>query len=308
MAVTHHTTAATFGANVLAAEHLERRFIKNLKTKLFVVPLGVDSTLPEGAGKDVTWNEFSLPSAVTAAITNEGDDPDVQTFTTTPYTAQLEEFGGYSDMSKMLLKTAVSGTLEGIVDNLGYQAGLSMETMVIQELDNTSTSVDAGTAMTADALRQCAESLSGNDVMPHPATPGGQFYCAILSNEAAYDMLGEGTPAWFQAKDSALRESLTTPFKGTPATAGLYGCIVKISNNIQTDTTNSEHDNIVLGAEAFGVAALDTSVIQPRVIITRPEELVSAPVRNRGTAGWWILFDSILFGNTRTILLRSDIT
>lgn len=315
---THTTTLASFGANVLNDVWLEKTFIKALRTKLVVHGLGKQSTLTENMGKTVTWQYFSNLAAATTALVTEGVAPATpQNFTTTPATATLAEYGHWSEFTKVLLAEALDATLEEIVEGLGHQAALTIDRLIIDELGTSaSLTVDSGAALTADGLRQASAQLGSvgatapGMVEHHPSSPGGAFYVAPVSNEAGWDLVGEGTPAWFQAKNSEIESNLRTPLQETPASAALYSCIVKVTQNIQRDTGTSPDDdlNYVIGKDAIGVASLQTDILKPRVIITRPEERRDIPLRNMGTAGWWLLFGTKAIDANRYVQLLSDAT
>lgn len=304
------TETANLGANVLQDMYLEKVFVSKLKKTLIAASLGRQSSLPDNTGKKVRWQFMSLPSAQTTALATEGGDPPNSTdFTTTKAEATLSEYAGFTDYSKFLLKTALSQTLEEFVDGNGYQAALTIDTLVLGEVDNSTTTVDSGGALTADAIRQGAAKLAAVDAKFHRIT-GGKFYCMLASSEAAYDLMGEGAPSWFQVKSRDYFDALVSPFDNSPAASAIYNVIIKLTNNIQRDTTPSPDDdlNVMVADDAFGIASLDANVMQPRVIITRPEDLYSAPVRNRGTAGWWFLFAQKLFDNNRVAVIKSDAT
>jgi len=314
------TGTANFGPNVLQDMYLEQQFVMALRARLVVQRLGKPSTLPENQGKKVRWQFFSNPTAKTTALT-EGATPGSTTdWTTTKAEATLQEFGGYTEFSKFLLKTAISATQEEIAKGLGDEAAITIDRLNLDQLNTaTPVQVDAGAAMTVDFLRQGAAKLQQagqttpgafGPARPHPATPGGQYYCAVLSAEAAYDMLGEGSPTWSQVKNDQIESNLRTPFQDTPASAAAYGCIVKISDNIQRNTTASPDDdnNYIVGADAFGVAALDTNVLDPSLIIIRPEARTDKPLKNTGTAGWWILYAVKVIDTKRYIELLTDAT
>ena len=303
MALTLHVTGGTL-ATTLQDVYLERQFVPELRKNLVATPLGVPSTLPGGTGKDVRWQEFNVPASVTTPL-GEGTDPtDSTDFTATPFADTLEEFGQHTPVSRFLLDTALSGTQEKIVSLLAYQAAVTMDEIVLVELDTTSQVVVATTGAKAEDLRKSVALLVGGNALPHPATPG--FYCAIFSAEAAYDMMGEAAQKWSDVKREEFEGSLIKPFQGTPVTAALYGAIVKISTNVQAVSVVDQ--NFVIAADAFGIASLDTNVLNPQVVITRPQDNTSAPLRNHGTMGWWILFAKKLFGSSKVINLTSPVT
>lgn len=314
MAVVLMTAAQSgAGANLTPNAFLEKVFITALRSKMVATRLGQPSSMPEGNGLVVRWQYFSSPGANVTA--SEGlDATTTYDYTTTTASATLAEYNGFTKMSRLMLKSALSGTIQEVVKGNAYQAALSMETLVLRiasgGVNATTTTVDAGASLTADALRQGVQKLVINNAAPHRLTPGGAFYALIASGEAAYDMMGEGAPAWFQVKSGDYQSALISPFEDTPATAALYGAIVKISNNIPrwTTTTPDNDLNVLIADESFGVAALDTNVMQPAVIVTTPDQMLSSPTRTFGTVGWRVFFGSILFDNNRVVQVSSDAT
>ena len=194
------TGTSNLGANIVGTEYIEKVFVEALRARLVVTNLGRPSTMPENESKKVRWQFFSNPTANTTAMT-EGSDPVATTdFTTTTAEATLAEFGGYTAFSKFLAKTTVSSGIEEMVKGNAYQAALTLDVISMQTLTsglNTSVTY-AGTSFAADDLRLACQKLVSANAQTHPMTPG--FFAAVLSAEAAYDMMGEGAPAWWQAK------------------------------------------------------------------------------------------------------------
>lgn len=307
MAVTRMGTGtANLGPNLLTI-YLNKRFVSVLRASLMAAMLGMPSDMGANDGVSVRWQYFSNPAAVTTTLT-EGADPTNSTdFTTTTVTGTLGEYGSFTDVSKFLLRTGLTGTKEQMAEGNAYQAALSIDTITLGVIDGSTTTVDSGTALTAEAVRQAAAKLEDNNVKKHRKTPG--FYPLLHTTDAAYDMMGEGAPTWFEAKSNLFAESLQQPFTNTNATAALYNVIVRTTNNIQIDAGATPDDElgVLVGDDSFGIASLDTDVTQPRLIITDPEALVSAPLRNRGTIGWWMLFTAALFDNNRIVVVKADI-
>ena len=304
MATLQYTGTSGLGANILTDVYLEKSFISRLISTLVCTPLGMRSSLPDNTGKKVRWQYSSQPAALSA--TTEGTNPSDNTFSTTTAEGTLLEYKSEMEASRFLLKAGLSAWLEEVVDATGYQMADTFDTASLTALDASTVTVDAGTSMTADAVRQGVQKLVMANVKPHPSTPGGRFYAGIFSGEAAYDMMGEGAPAWFQVKSSDYQAALITPFDGTPATAAIYGAIIKISNNVRAQT--SEDYNVIVGKEAFGIAALDTNVVQPAVYVTRPNERVDLPARNKGSVGTFALFVAKLIDTNRVVMVKSDVS
>ena len=306
------TIQGSAGASHLGAVqdvYLEKQFIKFLHRRLVTVPLCKRSTLPEGSGRTVRWNFFVAPTTAVANLTNntttEGTTPSVGTaYTLTSVTGTLSEFQNYLDYSRVFQLISIAGSIDEVARVMAYEAAMTFDAFVIDGANATSTTVDAGTSMTADALRQGVAALENVDAQPNSATPGGAYYAGVFSAEAAYDMMGEGSPAWFQAKSSDYQAALTTPWDDSVSTSALYKCLIKVSNNIIV--ASSEDYNLIVAEDGIGCASLGTDPIGPRIIHTRPDENVASPTRNYGTIGWWGLFAGGLLSVNRVAYVKSD--
>lgn len=305
---------------------VERTYVESLRAKIVVAMLGREATLQDNNGKTTRWLHVSNPSADATALAEGGEPSNSTDFTLNNAQATLAEFGGFSEFSKFLVKTTISGTVEQILKGLGYKGALSIDTYCLGSnvlAGGTPPSINGGAAFTADLLRQLVGKLwnanqttiaSGGGrgmAQPHPKSPGGAFYIAVLSPEAAIDMLGEGAPTWSQAKNQLIEENLRTPLDGTPAGSALYGAIVKVSENIQRDTSPTPDDdlNYVIGADAFGTAFMPGSIQNPvDVRVTMPDERVDLHLRNKGHAAYWFLFGAARIDNNRYVQGISDAT
>jgi len=306
-----HTGVTKFGANLLQDMFHAKVFVKTLRRNLIALPLATFEDAPRSSGKSVRWQFLSNPTAATTPLTEGSTPGSSEDLTTTPIHGVLQEYGDFFDVSALLLKTAASGTKEAIVEAAGYQAALTLDTLVYNDaLGDTTNTNDAGTALTAEDIRVAVQELKQNDAKPHPMTPGGSFYAGLFSVEAAYDMMGEGAPVWFQAKSSDFESALTTPFVDTVPTAALYGCIIKTSTNIQRDAGASPDDdlNYIVADNSFGAVSIDSNLMDPSVIITNPEQRVDLPLRNAGTIGWIVWFDTEAFDSNRIVEILSDAT
>lgn len=283
---------------------LGRRFVEVLRANLVTLPLGKREDLPRMSGKTIRWQFFANPATATTALTEGADPTNSLSIGTTVVTAVLATYGDYFEITDLLSLTATEGTTQEFVDASAYQASLTIDDLIMNACDNTSTTQNAGTAMTADAILGAVRTLEGNNAKHNPATPG--FFCGVLSTEAAYDMMGEGGPAWFQVKTDELRASLTTPFQGTPATAALYGCIIKTSTNVNALT--SEDLNMIFAADGFGVTSIDSNLANPEIKRVPAVASLASPLGMRSTIGWKIHFGTKLIDSNRIVRVDSDQT
>lgn len=308
MASNYTTGLATFGANVVTPAYLQKIFEDPLHRDCVAVPLGKQADLPKGMGKTVRWNRMNNPTAATTALT-EGDPAEATTLTTATVTATLADYGTFYSYSEFLELTAISGTIPEIVEQCGYQAALTVETLVYQQALTDNTQIDAGTALAAENIRVASATLHGLDAPHHPASPGGAYYCGIFSPEQVYDMMGEGAPTWVQAKNKEIEGSMYGPWGGgTVANAAIYDVIIKASTVVTTQSASTEEFGYVIGKGNFGTAMVGPGTpISPAVYVTPPSARVDRPLRDQGTIGWKVYFVSeLLYANTGREI-KSDI-
>jgi len=241
-------------------------------------------------GKTARWIYLTAPSAVVATI-DEGQDPGSESAPTINEVDEaMDEFGSYFEFSKWYKRTSHAATFVNFVEWSAYEGALSYDTLAhTTALADTSNTQDAGTAMTAEAVRAGVANMYGNNIRTHPKSPGGNFFCGLFSVEACFDMIGEGAPTWSQAKEENVALALQSPFGGDTTSSVIYDCIIKKDNNVQRNTATSPDDdlNYLVGMDAFGVAALiGENEYAPELVIIMPEENVSKKLKNAGSIGW----------------------
>jgi N4-gp56 family major capsid protein len=307
MATNTMTTGTSGLAGLYVTTYLEKRFVATLKKKLLAAKLGVDSTMGEGLGATTArWQYFTAPSAMasTSSLTEGSDTSAYTDQATTTAVATLAEYSGVTKFSRRLMRTALSGTLDKFSEMLGYQAALSIDGIVTDTIDASTTTVDSGATMTADSVRLGVRALEVNDAQPHSST-GGENFVGLFSADSLYDMAGEGAPTWAQAKNSLLNAAYQNPFKNTMPSAGLYNCLIFKTNAVQQASSN--YNNLIIADESFGTASLDTNTMQPRIIPTWPDDNVVSPGRVYGFLAWWILYACALFDNNRVAVVMADV-
>jgi N4-gp56 family major capsid protein len=306
-------------ANLLLDVFHGKLFIDALRETLVVLPLALMEDAPRSSGKQVRWQYFGNPAAATTALA-EGADPTTPTdLATTAATATLEEYGAYFEPAKLMLSTAASGTLAEIIKAAAYQAAITLDTLCFTQslYDLTAAGGGATAAFTADNLRVAYQTLITASAKPHPKTSGGRYFAGVLSPEAMVDLMNEGaitaslttaaTPIWqvVHATDSGVRGIADIPGVGDAKV--MWGTELFVSQNVPSEAAD-QHNNYVIGNECFGAVSIDGDLLNPRVIVTTPEQRVDKPIRNSGTVGWWVAFASNSINTSSGVELLSDIT
>lgn len=255
---------------------------------------GQKHPIPENGGKKIEFRKYDpLPKATTPLT--EGVTPQGQKLNMGIVDATVKQYGGYIELSDMLLLTAIDNNLVQATALLGGQAGRTLDTITREVLNGgtnvqyangevTSRAALKGGAesgnhyLTVAAIRRAVRTLK---VMNTPKINGE--YVAIIHPDVAYDLMSD--PEWkypHQYQD----------------TTNLYnGEIGKVAGVRFVETTEAKvfkgagassrdvYSTLVLGANAYGVTEIKGGGLEHIV-----KQLGSAgtadPLNQRATAGW----------------------
>ena len=100
----------------------------NAKPQLVHNQFAATKGLPVGGGKTVEWRKFGAFDKALTPLT-EGVTPDGQSLSMTTVEAAVRQYGGYIQMSDLLLLTAIDNNLTMATKLLGAQAGRTLDTI-----------------------------------------------------------------------------------------------------------------------------------------------------------------------------------
>ena len=155
--------------------------------------------IPKNDGKTVEFRKYSPLPKMTKALT-EGVTPDGQKLNMTTISSTVEQYGGYIELSDMLLMTAIDNNMVQATELLGAQAGRTLDT-ITREVLVGGTNVyyaDGKTAryqltdeskLTVDLVRRVVRFLKQ---MNAPKING--YYIGIINPDTAYDLMND--PEW----------------------------------------------------------------------------------------------------------------
>lgn len=255
---------------------------------------GQKHPIPKNGGKMIEFRKYDpLPKMLTPLT--EGVTPDGQKLTMSVITAKVEQYGGYVELSDILMLTAIDNNLVQATKLLGSQAGRTLDT-ITREVLNGGTNVqyaegqvasrsalvggqDSGNHyLTVDAVRRAVRFLK---VMNAPKINGN--YVGIIHPDVSYDLMSD--PKWVNVKTYSDPE-------------GIYeGEIGKIEGVRFVETSEAKvftgegasgrdvYSTLILGDDAYGVTEITGGGLQHIV-----KQLGSAgtadPLNQRATAGW----------------------
>lgn len=255
---------------------------------------GQKHPIPKNGGKIIEFRKYdSLPKALTPLT--EGVTPNGQKLSMSVITSKVEQYGGYIELSDILLLTAIDNNLVQATKLLGSQAGRTLDTITREVLNGGSNvqyaegQVTARSALvggqasgnhylTVDAVRRAVRFLK---VMNAPKINGS--YVGIIHPDVSYDLMSD--PKWVNVKTYSDPD-------------GIYeGEIGKIEGVRFVETSEAKvfegagasgvdvYSTLILGADAYGVTEITGGGLEHIV-----KQLGSAgtadPLNQRATAGW----------------------
>ena len=255
---------------------------------------GQKHPIPKNGGKIIEFRKYdSLPKALTPLT--EGVTPNGQKLSMSVITSNVQQYGGYIELSDILLLTAIDNNLIMATKLLGAQAGRTLDTITREVLNGGSNmqyaegQVTARNALvggqasgnhylTVDAVRRAVRFLK---VMNAPKINGN--YVGIIHPDVSYDLMSD--PKWVNVKTYSDPD-------------GIYeGEIGKIEGVRFVETSEAKvfegagasgvdvYSTLILGADAYGVTEITGGGLEHIV-----KQLGSAgtadPLNQRATAGW----------------------
>jgi N4-gp56 family major capsid protein len=136
---------ATAGLPNAVGIFYDRHLLTRLELNLFFDKFGTKKKLPKNSARDITFTRYNNLAANVTALT-DGTVPSGDTLQSTQITARPTQYGNYLALSDMLVLEAIDPIIKGATEVLGYQAGLSADTIMRNALDGNMTNQFAGAA------------------------------------------------------------------------------------------------------------------------------------------------------------------
>lgn len=254
---------------------------------------GQKHPIPKNGGKQIEFRKWdSLPKALTPLT--EGVTPDGQKMTMSVITAAVKQYGGFVELSDMLILTAIDNNMVQATRMIGSQAGRTLDT-VTREVLNGGTNVLYGGLkesraelvggqetgndyLTVDLIRRAVRSLK---VMNTPRINGG--YVGIIHPDCAYDLMSD--PEWQAPHQYVDTENIY---------AGELGRIAGVRFVEATEAKvfagegaggRDVYSTLILGADAYGTTEITGGGLE-HIVKQLGSGGTTDPLNQRATVGW----------------------
>ena len=259
--------------------------IDTASAKLVHDQFGQKHPIPKNGGKIIEFRKYSpLPKSLGVLV--EGVTPDGQKLTVSTLTSEVKQYGGYVELSDILILTAIDNNLVQATKLIGKQAGATLDT-ITREVLNGGTNVQyaAGEVssrealteehkLTVDAIKKAVRFLKTQN-----AEKIGDSYVAIIHPDVAYDLTND--PAWQGVKDYDPKDW----YEGEIGRIAGVRFVETTEAKIFKDSGRAVYSTLVLADNAYGVTEIEGGGLQH---ITK--QLGSAgtadPLNQRATVGW----------------------
>lgn len=255
------TTTGTLSSVVKA--YYDKRFLMRAEANFVYKQLGRVGVVPKGEGKTVVWNRYTNPSAKTSALT-EGTDPTPSGLSATLVSATISQYGNYEQITDILSLTSIDNSIASAVDLLAYEAALSIDTVIRNVVDDTTsvlyasgvadrTSISATDVATVQDIRKVVRELKSNNAKPQMKS---NSFMSVIHPDVEYDLQGDSN---WQNVVIYTSEGVTRAYNGE--VGKLYG--VRFLNSTQApillnsgSASTEVYQSLFFGEEAFGVSEL----------------------------------------------------
>jgi N4-gp56 family major capsid protein len=308
--------------------YYDKVFLERLQPEPIAMQYCVKKPLPGNSGKVAYFPRMVVSSTTPSAYKlTEGTVISTEKIDDAQVSATVEQYGNAKALWDLTELTAINGTVEETVREIGDQAKNIIDGRILQEAYGTSASptgagfsgfaFDTALAtealaqsaawgglnkttyrMTAATLRAAAMKLRGRNVQPLE----DGFYALICHSDSA--MILQSDSSWQTAYQYTDPENLRKGIAGTYA-----GVKVQIDNNIFTSANGSlgatVYNSVLLGRGAMGVTELDGGV--KTYTKKSGESDTSNPINQFITFGWKINFvPKILNKNCGLLIYTCD--
>jgi hypothetical protein len=243
----------------LASVYYDRAALTPLR-KRFMFWKGVDNrVLPKKNGKTIQFYRYSNLGA-NVVPTVEGDvGAPVAMAGSAVIPATVSQYADFTSLSDMLVDTAIDGDIVAVAaEGLGYRGGLSVDTIVRNEVDSVAAFIDVlplGTYFSHSDLAGVRSRFAGLDIKPFP----NGYFPVISHPYVNYDLVHDPQVGGFRdvvkQSGSDQRSSIFRP-EDRGMLLRFEGCEVWESNNVLvTPGAPNLYRTYFFGLE--GLAAID---------------------------------------------------
>lgn len=250
------TSTASLGH--LQALYYKRRGLDRLQKKFKFHEVCEHDILPKQQGRTVVYFRYRNFSALTTP-TSEGTVGNSQTMGSNVLQCTVSQYSAFITVSDLLRDTSIDPIVESAAELLGYQAGLSVDTIMRNVIDAESANTDLaliGSVLKVQDLRNARHQLQALDVQPFDDNE----FRVILHPYSSFDLVNDPAAGGLAdiVKYTAPANSPLVKYEDRGTVTRVAGCRVEESTNVKVISgTPNKYRVYVFGKGAVGCVDLE---------------------------------------------------
>lgn len=249
----------TTGSSSLA--HLQsvlyrKKTLDRLQKKFVFRQVCLDDTLPKMSGRTVQWFRYSNLAAVTTPTT-EGTVGTSGILTSKIVSSTVSQYTSFITVSDLLMDTAIDPIVDNASELLGYQGGLTVDTITRTIIDNEfagATLTAQGTYLKVADLRNARSQLQAVDVLPID----GENFLAIAHPFSTYDIVNDPAAGGLADIRKYTNPAVLNTYEDRGEITIVAGCRLIESTNVKIVAGSpNTYAMYVFGKNAFGAVDLE---------------------------------------------------
>ena len=308
------TTQTTTNQTVEVKQYYNRTLLSRLTPALVFDKYAQKKPMPKNNGKTVEFRRFNSLAPATTPLT-EGVTPTGSSFTVAQVTATLAQYGDFIQTSDVLNDVAIDPVTTEVVELLGEQAGLTLDT-VARDIISAGTTIQYAGAKTSTANITASDKLSYAEILKavrtlkknHAKPFEDGYYIGFIDAAQSYDL----------QQDSMWQD--VSKYNG--AKAIMEGEIGKIGKVRFIETENLKvkegagassidvHCALIIGKDSYGTVDLEGKGGVETIIKTPKgnDGNTNDPLNQRSTAGWKAMKTYVILQQLALLRLESAVS
>jgi N4-gp56 family major capsid protein len=315
MATTNLTSTSALSAKM--AVYYDRMMLDRLRAELVFHKFGQSKNLPKNSGKIVQWFRRTDLAGGSAGSTDptftaltEGTIPTAIGLSATSISAQLSQYGNFTQTSDLIQMTSIDDEIEAAVDTLSWQAQQTVDGLDRAALD-AGTNVKYGGGKSALSATAAGDVLSGGEVRKGVralkvvnARPydGGLFVWIIHPNNS-YDLQGDtASGGWVNANTYVATTDVENGEIGKFGGARFIETTQVTSTTTGTSGSAAVYSTHLLSQGALGVVDFDGGV---HVYVKKSgDQDTSNPLNQFATVGYKLTYANKMLDENRQVTYK----
>jgi len=307
MATTNLTTTSALSPKM--AVYYDRLMLDRLREQLVFHQFGQSKRLPANSGKIAQWFRRNDLAANTATLT-EGTVPTAIGLSATSISAQLAQYGDFTQTSDLIQMTSIDDEIEAAVDTLSFRAARTVDALDRILLD-AGTTVKYGGSKTALSATAAGDVLNGAEVRKGVVTLknlnaqplDGGYYVWVIHPQNSYDLQSDtASGGWVNANTYVATEGIKNGEVGKFGGARFVETTNVASTTSGTSGSANVYSTHLLAKGAFGVVDFDGGV--HTYVKKSGEQDTSNPLNQYATVGYKFTYANKMLDENRQVTYK----